>query len=105
MKYLVKTLPILNNEIISNFSIHDQDRFDKLIKQIGINPYVGDTLQIRSIREKRFNGKRVYFVIFEDLKAVLIVAFGNKKDQQKIIDFIKDNQNEYRELVKKILDK
>ena len=104
MEYLVKTLPVLYDEIVSKFSASDQDRFDKLVKQIEDNPYLGDILQIKSIREKRFNGKRIYFLIFEDLKAVLIVAISNKKNQQKIIDFIKENQNEYRELVKKILD-
>jgi len=103
MRYLVKTLPVLYNKIVLKFSVSDQDRFYKLIKQVEENPYVGDALQIKSIREKRFNGRRI-FVIFEDLKAVLIVAISDKKNQQKVIDFIRDNLNEYRALIKKILD-
>lgn len=103
MIYSVKTLPIIYEEVQVKLSIYDQRRFYKLIKQIESNPYVGDSLQIKNIREKRFDGKRIYYVIFDDLRAVLIVAMSDKKTQQKTIDFIRNNLNEYRLLMKKIL--
>jgi len=104
MGYLVKTLPSLYEGVILKLSINNQNRFNNLIKQLEINPYVGDSLQIRIIIEKRFNGRRIFYIIFDDLKAVLIVALGDKKSQQKIIDFIITNLNEYRKLLKKILE-
>jgi len=104
MKYLVKTLPSLYEKIIKKLSNNNQERFENLVKQLENNPHVGDSLQIKNIREKRFNGKRIYFVIFNDLKAVLIVALSDKKSQQKIIDFIRTNLNEYKELLKRILN-
>jgi len=105
MRYLVKTLPSLRDRIIQRLSLNDQNRFDNLVKQIENNPYVGDSLQIKFFREKRFDGKRVYFIIFEDLKAVLVVAISDKRTQQKTIDFIRNNLNNYRELLKEILYK
>ncbi len=103
MRYLVKTLPVVEKQM-QKMSINNQNRFGNLINQIENNPYIGDSLQIRIIREKRFNGKRIYFVIFEDLRVVLIVAISDKKTQQKTIDFIRDNLNEYRELLKELLN-
>lgn len=102
MKYKVKTLPVVKRQI-EKMSIDNQDRFVNLINQIENNPYVGDSLQIKYIREKRFNGKRIYFVILDDLKAVLIVAISDKKTQQKTIDFIRENLNDYRKLLKESL--
>ncbi len=103
MGYTVITLPSLYKGIILKLSMNDKERISNIAKQLEINPYVGDQLQIKIIREKRFDGKRLYFVIFDDLNAVLIVALSDKKTQQKTIDLIKSNLNEYREYLKKIL--
>jgi len=56
-------------------------------------------LQIRVLREKRLDGKRIYYLIFDDLKAVLMVAVSNKKAQQKVIDYIIENINVFRKTV------
>ncbi len=105
MEYLVITLPSLYEKVILKLLIKDQKRIDNLIKQLKINPYVGDQLQIKIIREKRLNGKRLYFIVFDDLNAVLIVALSNKKTQQKTIDLIKSKLSDYRGYLKKILGK
>ena len=104
MKYAVYIHPTVHKETILKLSQNNQDRIYNLIRQFTANPYVGDSLQIKYIREKRFNGKRIYFVIFEDLKKVLIVAINNKKTQQKIIDSIRSNINKYRTYVKSIIE-
>ena len=46
--------------------------------------------------------KRVYFLIYEDLKLVLLVATSGKKDQQATIDHIKNNLDEFRKVAKDI---
>lgn len=104
MKYSVYIHPTIHKEVISRLSLDNQNRIDNLVRQFLTNPYVGDSLQIKYIREKRFDGKRVYFVIFEDLKVVLILAISDKKTQQKTIDSIRNNLNGYRDYVKNLRD-
>ncbi len=65
MTYEIYVHPTVHKEVISKLSLDDQDRIHNLIQQFTINPYVGDSLQIKYIREKRFDGKRIYFVIRE----------------------------------------
>jgi len=103
MAYEVYIHPTIHKEVIIKLHLDNQDRINNLVQQFTVNPYVGDSLQIKCIREKRFDGKRIYFVIFEDLKAVLIVAISNKKTQQKTIDSIRLNMNKYRNYVKSII--
>jgi len=67
------------------------------------NPFVGDQLQIRSLREKRLREKRLYYLVFEDLQAVLIVAISDKKTQQKTINSILLRINEYRKYLLELL--
>ena len=66
------------------------------------NPYVGDSLQIRVLREKRLDEKRIYYLIFDDLNAVLFVAISNKKSQQATLDWILRDINKYRDYVKEL---
>ena len=103
MKYGVFTLPSLYYEVISKLSIEEQDRIRKIAEQLVNNPYVGDQLQIRSLREKRLDEKRIYYFVFDDLKSVLVVAISDKKTQQKTIDLLISRVNEYRNYVKKLL--
>ena len=105
MEYAVFTLPSLYQRIISKLSIKEKERIQNIVQQLKENPYVGDQLQIRILREKRLDEKRIYYVIFEDLKAVLIVAISNKKTQQKTIDLMGSRLNEYRDYLNNILSK
>ncbi len=45
-------------------------------------------------REKKYENKRLYFLVDKQNKKILLVAFATKKDQQKVIDFIKSNMKE-----------
>ena len=64
---------------------------DKIIE----NPFVGDQLSYKFLREKKIGGWRLYFLIYEDIQAVLFVAVSDKKAQQPTIDQIKINLAEY----------
>lgn len=98
MTYKIFTTGRFDKEI-NNFSEKDNQRIENLYQQLRENPYVGDQLQIKVLREKRLNDKRIYYLIFDDLNSVLMVAISNKKAQQKVINFIIKNINNFRETV------
>jgi putative component of toxin-antitoxin plasmid stabilization module len=64
---------------------------------------VGDSLGFKFFREKKIGGKRVYYLIYEDLKAVLLVGVSDKKSQQETIDEIKSKLTGYFLVVKDAL--
>ena len=55
------------------------------------------------LREKRLREKRVYFLVYDDLQAVLIVALSGKKDQQATINHLIKYFDEYRIYLEKQL--
>ena len=69
---------------------------EKLPKKLAINPFVGAPLGYRFLREKRIKEKRIYFLVYEDIRLVLLIAVSGKKDQQATIDHIKGNLDEFR---------
>ena len=71
--------------------------------QLKENPYVGDSIRHRFFREKRIREKRIYYLIYDDLSAVLIVAFGGKKAQQETIDRIIELLPEFKIYLEKLL--
>ena len=54
-------------------------------------------------REKKFNGKRVLFLLYEEHKCIFLVTITNKKAQQHEIDLIKANLDIYREELENLL--
>ena len=103
MAYAVYTLPSLYQKIIVKLSKTEREEIQRIILQLTENPFVGDQLQIKVLREKRLREKRFYYLVFEDLQAVLIVAIGNKKTQQETIDSILLRINEYRKYLLELL--
>ncbi len=74
----------------------EQERIGKIFLQLKENPCVGDWLQYRHlrekrIREKRIREKRVYYLVYDDLQSVLVVAISGKKNQQATINHIINN--------------
>ncbi len=61
---------------------------DKIENQLVENPYVGDQIRVPWFREKKKDKFRIYYLIYEDIKAVYLVAISAKKDQQTVIDTI-----------------
>ena len=87
------------NEDISKLDNAIQMRVDKIEDKLSQNPYYGNPLGYKWFRETRYETYRFYFVVYEDLKSVYMVAVSNKKDQQKIINTIKLFFNLFREEV------
>src|SRR3989344_8061334 len=72
-------------------------------KQLKENPYVGDQLGYPFFREKKIGGKRVYYLVYDDLKAVLMIAVSDKKTQQETINEIRLHLKEYYEVIKEAI--
>ena len=81
-----------------------QDIVDKIETKLMLNPEYGTPLGMRWFREARFEGYRVYYLIYEDLKAVFMVAISDKKDQQKTINTIRLFLEFFREEIEKLVN-
>ena len=73
-----------------------RDRLDKIKEQLKTNPYSGKPLGYDFFREKKLDGFRLYYLVFEKYLVVLVIAFSDKKTQQKTIDYIKRSMDIYR---------
>ena len=73
-----------------------KDIADKIPRKLKENPLLGDSLSYPFLRERRVREKRVYYLIYDDLKLVLLVAVSGKKDQQTTIDHISSHLDEFR---------
>ena len=80
-----------------------RERIQKIFLQLKENPYVGDQLQYRHLREKRLDEKRIYYLVYDDLQSVLVVAVSGKKEQQATINHIIHNFNEYKKYLERLL--
>jgi len=59
--YRVFKLPIFDKRANKLFNNLELIRIDKIIVQLKINPFIGKSLSYQFFREKRVNGKRIYF--------------------------------------------
>jgi len=66
------------------------------------NPFVGNQLSYPFLREKKIGGRRIYYLVYEDLKLVLLVATSGKRDQQITIDHIRENIKEFRKVAEEL---
>jgi mRNA-degrading endonuclease RelE of RelBE toxin-antitoxin system len=87
MSYAVYSTSSFDKEI-EKLSPSDKDIIEKIFQKLKENPYVGDAIRYRFFREKRIREKRLYFLVYDDLASVLLVAFGGKKAQQETIEEI-----------------
>ncbi len=85
----------------------EQERVKKILRQLKERgDSVGKPLVGLSIfKEKKFNGKRIYFLVYSKLSIVLIVAISNKKAQQTTINKILSDIAYYQEHVLETLRK
>lgn len=81
---------------LNRWSKVDKEAARKIPTQLKENPYVGKQLTYPFLREKKVRDKRLYYLVYEDLKLVLLVAASGKKNQQVTINHIKNNLNEFR---------
>lgn len=79
--------------LYSSLEIDEQRWIDKIKKNLEEYP-TGKILKYKWFREKKYGNKRLYYLIDEEKKNILIVSFASKKEQQKIIDFVTSNMKE-----------
>ena len=103
MTYVVYTTESFEKEV-EKLSDSDKEILQKIFLQLKNNPYVGNSLRYRFFREKRIREKRIYYLVYDDLNAVLVVAFGGKKAQQETIDEVIKCLPEFREYLKRIIE-
>ena len=102
MDYKVFSTESFKNEKLK-LTKSEQEQIDKMFLQLKENPYVGDSLRYRFLREKRIKEKRIYYLIYDDLLSVLLVAISDKKAQKETIDEIVISLDSYREYMKEII--
>ena len=66
----------------------EQSWINKIKDQLVGNLRVGKPLRYDWFREKKYDNKRLFYVINEESRKAILIAFGSKRDQQKIIDHI-----------------
>ena len=74
----------------------DKKAAEKIPEKLAEYPFLGDPIGHRFLREKRVREKRIYYLIYEDLGLVLLVAASRKKNQQATINHIKTHLEEFR---------
>ncbi len=78
----------------------DGSYFNRVIKfeqDLKKEPYSGKPLGYKFFREKKFNGKRLIFLVYEQHKCIFLITITDKKLQQHEIDIIKSNLDIYKE--------
>ena len=90
-------------EEIAKYDKNIQDRVDKIEDKLMENPEYGSPLGTRWFRESRFENYRIYYLIYDDLQAVYMVAISGKKDQQKTINTIRLFLEFFREEIEKLI--
>ncbi|MCF7910382.1 hypothetical protein K9L16_01770 [Candidatus Pacearchaeota archaeon] len=78
----------------------EKKRFRKILNQLREKgPIVGKPLKVSYFREKKFKGKRLYFICYKNYMVILAIAISDKKMQQETIKRIISRFNYYREFV------
>jgi len=88
---------------ISKYNKNIQDRIDKIEDKLMFNPEYGNPLGTRWFRESRFENYRIYYLVYENLEAIYLVAISGKKDQQKTINTIKLFLDFFREEIENLV--
>ena len=80
----------------------DRQWINKIKIQLVENPFSGKPLGYKWFREKKLGDKRLYFMVSDEKQKVLLLAYGNKKKQRKIIDHILWHKSDYLEMLRNI---
>lgn len=87
----------------SKLTPKEQERVSGIEQELKKSPYDGKPLGYNFFREKKFDGKRLLFLVYESHKAIFLITITDKKTQQKVIDLIKVNLDLYKEQLERIL--
>lgn len=84
-KYQVYHSEIFDKEL-AKFDKNFQERVDNIEDKLVENPKYGTPLGVDWFREARYENYRIYFLVYEELESIFMVAISDKKDQQKVIN-------------------
>ena len=104
MQFKIFRTPTFDKEF-SKLSKTEQIAIDKFEKKLVESPHLGKPLGYIFFREKKLNGHRIYYLVYEEFVIVLMVAVSDKKTQQATIDDIKRRLDEYYNFVRDTLRK
>ena len=102
MTYSIYTTDSFEKET-EKLSPSDNEIIKNIFQQLKQNPYVGDQIRYRFFREKRIKEKRIYFLIYNDLSAGLVVALSRKKAQKETIGEIVKLLPEFKKYMENLL--
>ena len=77
----------------------EKEWIEKVKDQLKENLDVGKPLRFDWFREKKFENKRLFFLVNRFTKKAILLAFGTKKEQQKIIDHVILNKERYLKFI------
>lgn len=75
---------------------------ERIAKELSFNPYSGRGLGYEFLREKRIKEKRMYFLVYDDIVLVLLIATSGKKDQKATINHIKNHLKEFKKYAEEL---
>jgi len=93
MKYIIYTTETFD-KIFSALDKTEQEWIIKTKEKLEENP-TGKILKFSWFKEKKYLNKRLYYLIDDKNKKILLISFASKKEQQKLINFVKDNMEEF----------
>lgn len=91
----------------SRFDFQEQARINKILRQLKEQGGdIGKPLSgLSFFREKKFNGNRLYYLVYKDIFVILAIAISDKKAQQATINRILLDLLEYQQYVYSLLNK
>ena len=90
---------------LNKLQASELERIHKFEQELKSQPFTGKPLGYKFFREKRFNGKRPLFLVYEEHQIVFMITITDKKTQQHEIDLIKANLEVYKETIRNIAKK
>ncbi|MFH0714793.1 MAG: hypothetical protein V1847_03990 [Candidatus Diapherotrites archaeon] len=86
-------------KIISGLDLREGEWVEKMKTQLSENPFAGKPLRFDWFREKKFEDKRLYYLVSRTNKTVILFSFGNKKGQRKFLHEAFSNKDELLRLL------
>lgn len=81
---------------------HYRPLINRFEERLRTEPLIGKPLGNPFLREKKFNGMRLYFLVYPDLKRIIFTGISNKRDQKEMIAFIKEHLGDFRTLAERL---
>jgi len=83
-----------------NLDHSEQLRVDNILDNLfEVGDKTGKPLGYKFFREKKFNGKRVLYLVYKNLSVILLLTITDKKTQQATINEILLHLDEYKKYI------